>query len=79
GFPDWRWRRVQLIADEDRVAVHLRGSGTHRGPYGGLAPTRRHVNVAEFAMYRVRHGRITESSGLTDRLDLLTQLGYSVP
>lgn len=79
GFPDWRWRGVQLIADEDRVAVHLRGSGTHRGPYGGLVPTRRHVNVAEFAMYRVRHGRITESSGLTDRLDLLTQLGHSVP
>ena len=75
GFPDWRWRRVQLIVEDDRVAAHLRGSGTHLGAFRGIAPSRRHVNVAEFAMYRVTNGRITEFSGSDENLELLAQLG----
>ncbi|QEW04920.1 ester cyclase [Microbacterium lushaniae] len=74
AFPDWRWRRIQLIVEDDRVAAHLRGSGTHLGAFRGIAPTRRHANVAEFAMYRVAKGRITEFSGLTDLHELLGQL-----
>lgn len=74
AFPDWQWRRIQLIAEDDRLAVHLRGSGTHLGPFRGVPPTRRHVNVAEFGMYRVTAGRIVEFSGSGDA-DLLRQLG----
>lgn len=74
AFPDWQWRRIQLIAEDDRLAVHLRGGGTHLGPFRGVAPTRRHVNVAEFAMYRLTAGRIVEFSGSGDA-ELLRQLG----
>ncbi len=73
AFPDWRWRRIQLIAEDDRVAVHLRGGGTHLGAFRGIAATRRHVNVAEFAMYRVSRGRIAEFTG-TDHVELLGQI-----
>ncbi|WP_246858365.1 ester cyclase [Citricoccus sp. SGAir0253] len=79
AFPDWRWRRVHLVVEDDRLAVHLRGSGTHRGPFRGITATGRHANVAEFAMYRVAGGRITESSGLVDELTLLAQLRRGVP
>jgi predicted ester cyclase len=75
AFPDWRWRRIQLIVEEDRLAAHVRGSGTHRGDFCGIAPTRRHVNVAEFAMYRVANGRISEFTGSADHLGILDQLG----
>ncbi|MDQ7876854.1 ester cyclase [Microbacterium sp. QXD-8] len=75
GFPDWRWRRIQLVVEDDRVAAHLRGSGTHLGPFRGIGPTRRHVNVAEFAMYRVTNGRITEFTGSENDLELRAQLG----
>ena len=74
GFPDWRWRRIQLVVEDDRLAVHLRGTGTHLGVFRGIAPTRRHANVAEFAMYRVADGRIAESSGSDDDVQLLAQL-----
>lgn len=74
GFPDWRWRRIQLVVEDERLAVHLRGSGTHLGVFGGVAPTRWHANVAEFAMYRVTNGRITESSGSVDNREMLAQL-----
>ena len=75
AFPDWRWRRIQLIVEDDRVAAHVRASGTHLGAFRGIAPTRRHVNVAEFEMYRVTNGRIAESSGATGHFELLAQLG----
>jgi predicted ester cyclase len=74
GFPDWRWRRIQLIVEDDRIAAHLRGSGTHLGEFRGIAASRRHANVAEFAMYRVVRGRITEFSGTTGDFELLSQL-----
>ena len=73
GFPDWQWRRIQLVVEDDRIAVHLRGSGTHLGLYRGLAPTRRHVNVAEFAIYRIADRRIVEFSG-TEPIELLALL-----
>ena len=74
GFPDWRWRRIQLIAEDDRLAVHLRGSGTHLGAFGGIAPSRWHANIAEFTMMRVANERIIECSSSTDNRQLLAQL-----
>ncbi|NLP83798.1 ester cyclase [Microbacterium sp. CFH 90308] len=73
GFPDWRWRRIQLVVEDDRVAAHVRGSGTHLGPFRGLAPTRRHVNVPEFAFYRIADRRIVEFTG-TESVELLALL-----
>ena len=74
AFPDWRWRRIQLVIEDERLAAHLRGSGTHLGAFRGVAPTRRHANVAEFAIYRVTNGRIAEFSGSADGVELLAQI-----
>jgi predicted ester cyclase len=74
GFPDWRRRRIQLLVEDDRLAVHLRGSGTHAGTFRGIAPTRRRVNVAEFSFLRIAGGRIVEHTGTTDHVELLAQL-----
>jgi predicted ester cyclase len=73
AFPDWRWRRIQLVVEDDRIAVHLRASGTHLGQFRGIAATRRHANIAEFAFFRVQKGRIIESTG-TDFSELPAQL-----
>lgn len=74
AFPDWRWRRIQLVVEDDRIAAHLRAGGTHVGAFRGIPPTRRHVNVAEFAMYRVTNGCFAEFSGTTDHAELFAQL-----
>ncbi len=73
AFPDWQWRRIQLLVEDDRLAVHLRGGGTHVRSYLGIAPTRRRVNVAEFAFYRVQRGRIIEAT-LSGPAELIAQL-----
>ena len=59
AFPDWQWKRIQLVVEEDRIAAHLRASGTH-------VTTRRHVNVAEFAFLRLAKGRVVEFTGSGD-------------
>jgi len=63
GFPDWRWKRIQLVVEDDRIAAHLRASGTHLGAFRGVSPTRRHANVAQFGFYRVAGGRVVEFTG----------------
>ena len=68
AFPDWRWRRIQVVIEDDRIAAHLRAGGTHVGAFRRIAPTRRHVNVAEFSFYRVEKGRFVEFSGNSDHL-----------
>lgn len=66
AFPDWRWKRIQLVVEDDRIAAHLRASGTHAGTFDGIAATRRHVNVAEFGFYRLAAGRVVEFTGSGD-------------
>ncbi|TQJ31523.1 ester cyclase [Microbacterium sp. SLBN-146] len=78
AFPDWRWRRIQLVVEDDRVAAHARGSGAQSGAYRGIPPTRRHVNVAEFAMYRIVEGRIVEVSGSDPSFEVRAQLGTTL-
>ena len=73
AFPDWRWKRIQLVVEEDRIAAHLRASGTHTGVYRGVAATRRHVNVAEFGFYQLATGRVVEFTGSGDT-EVIAQL-----
>ncbi len=79
AFPDWRWRRIRVIVEDEWIAAHLRGSGTHRGGFRGIAPTQRHVNIAEFAMYRVAKRQIVEFTGSADGLELMSQLATRAP
>jgi predicted ester cyclase len=73
AFPDLRWKRIALLVEDDRIAAHLRASGTHRGTFRGIAATGRHVNVAEFGIYRLEHEQIAEYAGTSDA-ELLAQL-----
>jgi predicted ester cyclase len=74
GFPDHQWKRITVVVEGDRIAAHLRARGTHRGPFLGVQATGRHVNVAEFAFYRVVAGRVVEYAGSSDDAGLLAQL-----
>ena len=75
GFPDWQWKRIQLLVEDDRLAVHLRGGGTHTGSFAHVAATRRRVSIASFAMYRVERGRIIEASGTDDAAQIRAAIG----
>jgi predicted ester cyclase len=79
SFPDFHAEILDLLAEGDRVAVFLRLSGTNEGDYRRGGATKRHGSFRAFFIWRVANGRLAESWGVADRLDLLQQLGVIPP
>ena len=63
AFPAYRWEIEDLLAERDRIAVRLTGSGTHLGPFRGIPATGLRIATQELAIYRIEDGRIAECWG----------------
>lgn len=63
GFSDYRWDLQHLLVDGTWIAARLIGVGTHTGPFRGLAPTGRAIEVQELAMDSTESGMITRCWG----------------
>jgi predicted ester cyclase len=79
AFPDWREEIVDLVAEEDKVVVRFKCSGTHRGEMMGIPPTGRRQEVDEVSFLRVEDGKFVEFWGLEDNLTRMRQLGLLPP
>jgi len=77
AFPDFDTAIEELIVDTERGAVAIRwtATGTHRGPFFGVAATGRRIAFAGIEMLRIRDGLIVERAGEWDAHSLLRQLG----
>jgi len=75
AFPDFAEHVEDVIVEGDRVVTRFTASGTHLGPYRGLAPTGRRMQMAEMAVFRIAGNQIVEKWGLMDRLGMLSLLG----
>lgn len=78
AFPDVQVTVDELIAEGDRVVVIWTATGTHGGPFSGIAPTGKPVTGTNVSVLRPRDGRITEYRVFRDRLDALRQLGATI-
>lgn len=70
-FPDYHEEIRQLIAEGDFVVARLTNSGTQRGPWGGIAPTGKRIEVDEVVILEIRDGLIAGQRGLVDNLGAL--------
>jgi len=77
AFPDIYFSVEEQMTDGDRVLSRFVWTGTHEGPFLGVAPTGRRVTVWGMAIDRVVEGRIKETRLLMDMLGLMAQLGAS--
>ncbi len=75
GFPDMSETIDDLIAEGDRVVGRFVLTGTHEGPFRGIAPTGVKVRVTGIDIVRIADGRICEWWYSEDTLGLLQQLG----
>lgn len=76
AFSDWHMELVDVIAGDDKVVGRFHCSGTHTGPWLGIAPTgRRFQQVDEVAILRVQDGRFVDYWALEDTAGRLQQLG----
>ncbi len=79
AFPDRVDVMEQVIADGDRVGLLFRVTGTHTGPFFGIAPTGRKIDVYEIAWLRLLNGQMVEGWFMMDETALLKQLGVKLP
>jgi steroid delta-isomerase-like uncharacterized protein len=77
AFPDMRFdvEPGSLCHHDDRVIVETRVLGTHLGPYRGLPPTGRSVELPLVAIFRFEGADLVCERGYFDRIALLIQLG----
>ena len=75
GFPDFRDTIDLQLAEGDLVATRATSSGTHTGPFQGIAPTGKRLSWTGIVIDRVQDGRIVESWAIWDMMGMLQQLG----
>jgi steroid delta-isomerase-like uncharacterized protein len=79
AFPDLQWRIDLLVAEGDLVAARWTASGTHTGPWAGVAPTRRRAEFSGVNIFRFGpDGKVVEIWNHRDDLGLSEQLGVAV-
>ena len=74
AFPDFRLTIEDMVADGDKLWVHMTARGTNRGGFMG-PPNGKSFEVAVFDTCRFKDGKIVEHWGSPDRFALLAQLG----
>ncbi|MGX5820098.1 ester cyclase [Chitinophaga lutea] len=75
AFPDAQWTLKEVIAEGQTVCVHWQFTGTHEGPFQGIAPTHKKATTEAFALVMLKDGKVTSVHVLTDRLGFIQQLG----
>jgi steroid delta-isomerase-like uncharacterized protein len=74
AFPDMRISVRRLLCDGDTVMTEEVLEGTHKGPFAGLAPTGREIQLPIVHVTVVRDGRIVERTAYHDTAGILRQL-----
>lgn len=75
AFPDWNVKPVQIISENDMVAVQWSGEVTHNGVFHGIQPTGKKITVSGINIYKVKDGKIEAEWEQTDTISILSQLG----
>jgi steroid delta-isomerase-like uncharacterized protein len=75
AFPDLKITIESLVADEERVSVTGKMSGTNQGALMGAPPTGKSASFAYMDMYAIAHGQIVEAWHVEDLAGMMRQLG----
>ena len=80
AFPDLRIDVEQILAIGDHVIVRAHVTGTHKGPFAGIAPTNKRVSLHSCNVVEVINGKAIRSRLYSDNASLFEQLGVlSIP
>ena len=75
AFPDNRHEVEEVITQGDTVVLRCTLTGTHEGPFMGIPPTGRRIEVNEIHIYRLEAGKAVEHRVGRDDLGAMRQLG----
>jgi predicted ester cyclase len=75
AFPDLRNTIESQVGDGDLVVTRGTTRGTQRGPFAGIAPTGKSIEVPWVIFTSFQGGRIVADWEIYDALGMMTQLG----
>ena len=75
AFPDTHWVVDEMVAEGDKVVTRFHWTGTHLGPFLGIAATGKPVKVIGVVIDRLEEGKMADSRILMNELSLMQQLG----
>lgn len=75
AFPDATFTIQDTVADEEKVAVSWRMTGTHNESLYGVDPTGRQVELTGIEINRFEDGALIETWTQTDQMSLMEQIG----
>jgi predicted ester cyclase len=75
AFPDNHHEVEEIISGGDRVVMRCTLTGTHEGPFMGVPPTGRRIEVTEIHIYHLEDGKAVEHRVGRDDLGAMRQLG----
>jgi predicted ester cyclase len=79
ALPDVHLEVDLLFAENDRVMLHLRGTGTNRGELCGLPASGTQIRFTLTGVVRIADGKIAECWAIPDELGIRQQLGAIPP
>ncbi|WP_413993023.1 ester cyclase [Labrys okinawensis] len=74
GMPDLKVTIEAQVTGDDKTAASFVYTGTHQGPYFGVAPTGKTLRFTSCDIFRVESGKIVEHWGMGDIAGVLAQL-----
>ncbi|MEW9308672.1 ester cyclase [Labrys neptuniae] len=74
AMPDLRVAIETQVSQGDKVAASFVYTGTHKGPYFGIAPTGKHLRFTSCDIFRIEAGLIAEHWGMGDIAGVMAQL-----
>jgi len=81
AIPDFRIEVISTVAEDDRVAVRWRATGTFdgTGTFEGLAPNGRSVELEGIDLLTVDGGKIVSNEAYTNAMEFGRQVGALPP
>jgi len=74
GIPDAFFDVKNILEDGNHVICRWRCTGSQTGPFYGISPTNRAVDVNGITIFRINTGRIAELWNIWDQHTFLTQI-----
>jgi steroid delta-isomerase-like uncharacterized protein len=75
AFPDTKSNLVNIFAVGDWVISETQWTGTHKGTFFGMAPTKKAVNVKGLEIAQFKDGKMVKGWSYSNGADFMQQLG----
>jgi predicted ester cyclase len=77
AFPDAVVTVEDVVGEGDRVAIRYTLRGANTGPFFGMPPTGRRIEIGGISIYRFADGKMQEAWVQYDQLGIMQQLGLA--